>query len=129
MSKRNKSGSRQNLPNRRDLVRAVRGFMKATRTAVEDLSSRIDNLSRTLLETTIVLNALRKKGVLTDEEVQEAWEDWKAQFDQDQENAQNADVESEGQDADLSGTESGGSAVLHESSDGDDPAGEESHVD
>jgi hypothetical protein len=110
------------------MVRALQGFMRATRTAIEDLASRIDNISRTLLETTIVLNALRKKGILTDDEVQEAWEEWKAQFDESQEDAEAGSVESEGQDADLSSTESGGSPVLHEPGSRDDPEGEGSSV-
>lgn len=108
MGKRTKP-SRVNLPDRRTLVNSVRTLFKA----VESVVQRVDQLTRSQLELSIVMRALKTKGILTDEDVQVEWKKFKADLDKDQKDSQEGDVEPEGEDADLSSPESARPGILH----------------
>lgn len=104
-----------NLPTLREVTTAVRNLVHA----YNQLNERLNNLAKSQLEMTIVLNALRKKGLLDDEDVQEAWDEFQTKFDEDQKDSKADSVESEGQDADLGSPDDGGSGLLSEPGDRD----------
>jgi|OM-RGC.v1.027810527 hypothetical protein len=82
-----------------------------------EMNERLNSLARSQLEMTVVLSALRKKGLLTDEDVQEAWEEFKSNLDP--QTPEGDHVEPEGEDADLGSAERGEAGVLRAEGDGD----------
>lgn len=63
---------------RHELTRAVQVMLKE----IQRVNERINNLAKSQLEITIVMNALRKKEILKDDDVQEAWDEFTANLEE-----------------------------------------------